>query len=54
MDFFRRLEEQNYPGSVFNCYNEENRQLMKKRTEAADLLQRNCRNPLKETEFTGK
>ena len=52
MDFFGRLEEQNYPGSVFNCYNEKNRRLMKKDV-VADLLQRNCRNPLKETEFTG-
>lgn len=53
MDFFKRLEKQNYPGSVFNCYNEENRQLMKEEA-VADLLQRNCRNSLKETEFTGK
>ena len=53
MDFFERLDKQNYPGSAFNCYNEENRQLMKDEA-VADLLQRNCRNPLKETVFTGK
>ena len=29
MDFFERLDKQNYPGSAFNCYNEENRQLMR-------------------------
>lgn len=52
-DFFHRLEKQNYPGSVFNCYHEENRNLMQDE-EVADLLQRNCRNPLKITAFEGE
>lgn len=52
-DFFHRLEKQNYPGSTFNCYHEENRRLMQD-DAVADLLQRNCQNPLKRTAFTGQ
>ena len=52
-DFFGRLTKQNYPGSVFNCYAEENKILMQEEA-VCDLLQRTCRMNLKETNFTGK
>lgn len=51
--FFERLTKQNYPGSVFNCYGEENRKLMQE-DAVRDLLQRTCRMNLKETDFKGK
>ncbi len=52
-DFYGRLTKQNYPGSVFNCYAEENKTLMKE-DMVRDLLQRTCRMDLKETDFQGK
>lgn len=51
--FFESLVRQNYPGSVFNCYAEENKKLMQEE-EPRSLLQRTCRMNLKETDFKGK
>ncbi len=51
--FFGRLTKQNYPGSVFNCYAEQNKTLMQEEA-VCDLLQRTCRMNLRETDFTGR
>lgn len=52
-EFYRRLTKQNYPGSVFNCYAEDNKTLMQEEA-VRDLLQRTCRMNLKETDFQGQ
>ncbi len=51
--FFGRLTKQNYPGSVFNCYSEQNKTLMQEES-VCDLLQGTCRMNLRETDFTGR
>lgn len=51
--FFRKMLSQNYVGSVFNCYNRENRQLMQD-DAVRNLLQRTCRIDLKHAAFTGE
>lgn len=51
--FFKGLEQMNYPGSVFNCYHEDNRGLMQ-RDEIRELLQRTSAQDLKNMNYSGK
>lgn len=50
--FFGRLEIVNFPGSCFNCYNENNRLLMND-ADIRDLLQRNCSMDLEKLSYCG-
>lgn len=52
-EFFRRMLEQNYPGSTFNCYNQKNKELMQN-AKIRELLQKTCRLELKTAEFKGE
>ena len=51
-EFFGRLEKMNYPGSVFNCYNQGMSQLMQNK-EIRNLLQKTCSQNLQTMNFKG-
>ena len=52
-EFFGRLEKMNYPGSVFNCYNQKMSQLVQKE-EIRNLLQKTCSQNLQTMDFEGE